>query len=326
MDISLDQAIEVREKTQDELVEDEAHSDILNENEEDPAGMREGAGTGPTGSGLHYQFRNAENGQVTYRVVQVGGDENNQQATLSIVTTNGILNQLSQDENNGGSGPQVAIVGNPFSSDSGNEGTTSTGTATSNQRFTYFQGSSGGSTDLPSPTSTGSASAGQNEQQLLQGSQFYVMMSPQEMLQSGANTSTRTIIGRTSFPHRGEDGGRNPRDDTRRVQHNEVERRRRDKINTWILKLATMIPDCANDHTKQGQSKGGILAKACDYILDLQHANAQLTENLKEFEQMQINYELCQQQLEEAKQKVQLLTQTLQSNGIEVAITTQAQQ
>lgn len=47
--------------------------------------------------------------QVTYRVVQVGGDENNQQATLSIVTTNGILNTLSQEDGNSG-GQQVNSI------------------------------------------------------------------------------------------------------------------------------------------------------------------------------------------------------------------------
>lgn len=56
----------------------------------------------------------------------------------------------------------------------------------------------------------------------------------------------------------------------RRQQHNEVERRRRDKINTWINKISKVVPDCSDDHTKQGQSKGGILAKAYEYILELQ--------------------------------------------------------
>ncbi len=34
---------------------------------------------------------------------------------------------------------------------------------------------------------------------------------------------------------------------------NTVERRRRDKINNWIVQLSKLIPDCAGDHTKQGQ-------------------------------------------------------------------------
>merc|ERR1712061_183836 len=40
-----------------------------------------------------------------------------------------------------------------------------------------------------------------------------------------------------------------PRDEARRKQHNDVERRRRDKINTWIAKLAKIIPECGDDHT-----------------------------------------------------------------------------
>lgn len=58
-----------------------------------------------------------------------------------------------------------------------------------------------------------------------------------------------------------------------------MERRRRDKINNWILKLSKIIPDGnslgaagevkGNGHY-EGQSKGGILAKACQYIQELQ--------------------------------------------------------
>lgn len=44
------------------------------------------------------------------------------------------------------------------------------------------------------------------------------------------------------------------RDDRRRVSHNEVERRRRDKINNWILKLGKIMPDSVhNDTGKTGQ-------------------------------------------------------------------------
>ena len=53
--------------------------------------------------------------------------------------------------------------------------------------------------------------------------------------------------------HRKVEGQRTPRDEKRRATHNEVERRRRDKINNWIDKLAKMLPECDQDHTKQGQ-------------------------------------------------------------------------
>uniref|UniRef100_A0A673HDZ3 BHLH domain-containing protein n=1 Tax=Sinocyclocheilus rhinocerous TaxID=307959 RepID=A0A673HDZ3_9TELE len=45
---------------------------------------------------------------------------------------------------------------------------------------------------------------------------------------------------------------RTPRDERRRAQHNEVERRRRDKINNWIVALSKIIPDCSIDGTKIG--------------------------------------------------------------------------
>lgn len=65
------------------------------------------------------------------------------------------------------------------------------------------------------------------------------------------------------------------RDERRRATHNEVERRRRDKINSWIMKLGSIIPDaCESPNTRHagpvdGLSKGGILAAACEYINEL---------------------------------------------------------
>lgn len=40
-------------------------------------------------------------------------------------------------------------------------------------------------------------------------------------------------------------------DQKRRLMHKEIERKRRDKINDWIGYLAKIVPDCAQDHTKQ---------------------------------------------------------------------------
>lgn len=48
--------------------------------------------------------------------------------------------------------------------------------------------------------------------------------------------------------------------------HREIERKRRDRINDWIMTLAKKVPSCLDDHTKQGQSKSGILAKTATYI------------------------------------------------------------
>ncbi|KPI90880.1 PREDICTED: upstream stimulatory factor 2 [Papilio xuthus] len=69
------------------------------------------------------------------------------------------------------------------------------------------------------------------------------------------------------------------RDDKRRATHNEVERRRRDKINSWITKLAALVP---NSGLPDAASKGGILAKACDHITEL-------TEKQKRLEKLEVD-------------------------------------
>uniref|UniRef100_V9L1Q9 Upstream stimulatory factor 2-like protein n=1 Tax=Callorhinchus milii TaxID=7868 RepID=V9L1Q9_CALMI len=94
------------------------------------------------------------------------------------------------------------------------------------------------------------------------------MMTPQDVLQTGTQ---RTIAPRTHpYSPKEEhdlhnmkiDGPRTPRDERRRAQHNEVERRRRDKINNWIVQLSKIIPDCNADNTKTGQVLwGGVEVK-----------------------------------------------------------------
>ncbi|KAF1568344.1 Upstream stimulatory factor 1, partial [Eudyptes schlegeli] len=59
--------------------------------------------------------------------------------------------------------------------------------------------------------------------------QFFVMMSPQEVLQGGAQRSI-----------------------TPRAHPYSPERRRRDKINNWIVQLSKIIPDCSMENTKSG--------------------------------------------------------------------------
>lgn len=112
-----------------------------------------------------------------------------------------------------------------------------------------------------------------------------------------------------------------------------VERRRRDKINNWIVQLSKIIPDCNTDNSKTGavsapgatqkvcldhwgepvgrgqwavltlmllpapQSKGGILSKACDYIRELRQTNQRMQETFKEAERLQMDNELLRQQV-----------------------------
>ncbi|XP_074390334.1 upstream stimulatory factor 2-like [Zonotrichia albicollis] len=113
------------------------------------------------------------------------------------------------------------------------------------------------------------------------------------------------------------EGPRVPRDERRRAQHNEVERRRRDKINNWIVQLSKIIPDCGADSGKSGASKGGILSKACDYVRELRQSNQRLQETFKEAERLQMDNDLLRQQLEELKSEHAVLRAQLQQRGLD---------
>ncbi|XP_026478940.1 upstream stimulatory factor 2 [Ctenocephalides felis] len=110
------------------------------------------------------------------------------------------------------------------------------------------------------------------------------------------------------------------RDDRRRATHNEVERRRRDKINNWITKLAKIISEgCHNGNGKlesiESQSKGGILAKACEYITELRDSNQSLQECLKEQEKKIMELEKSQKQINQLKRDNDILRAQLSQPG-----------
>nr|XP_046254683.1 upstream stimulatory factor 2 isoform X2 [Scatophagus argus] len=261
---------------------------------------------------IQYQFR-TEGGQVTYRVVQVtdqhleGRDDGG--GAVSVVSTAAFAGA-----------PQAvaqAVIQNPFS----NGGSPAGEAVGGETRFAYFPATavSDGTVSVQAATDPTLTQA---------GGQFYVMMTPPDVIQTG---TPRTIAPRTQpYPadenellqHEGlswkMDGPRTPRDERRRAQHNEVERRRRDKINNWIVTLSKIIPDCNMDSTKTGASKGGILSKACDYIRELRQSNQRLQEGLKEVERIQVDNELCRQQIEELKNENALLRAQLQQHGIEM--------
>ncbi|KAK2844911.1 hypothetical protein Q5P01_011570 [Channa striata] len=250
---------------------------------------------------IQYQFR-TESGQVTYRVVQVtdqhaeGRDDGG--GAVSVVSAaafTGAPQAVAQ-----------AVIQNPFS----NGGSPAGEAVGGETRFAYFPATavSDGTVSVQAatdPTLTQSGATGQ----------FYVMMSPSDVIQTG---TPRTIAPRTQPYPTKMDGPRTPRDERRRAQHNEVERRRRDKINNWIVTLSKIIPDCNMDSTKTGASKGGILSKACDYIRELRQSNQRLQESLKEVERIQMDNELCRQQIEELKNENALLRAQLQQHGIEI--------
>lgn len=255
---------------------------------------------------IQYQLRaDTGQGQVTYRVVQVAGDGN--ETTAQVVASNAFPH-----------GTQVAqaVIQSPFSN-----GGSPTPEA-QDTRFTYFPAVSGTGVEASQSEVVSAAGLGQvttagtwGQDGTLGQGQFYVMMSPQEVLQG-----QRNIAPRTGFTTPKVEGARSGRDDRRRATHNEVERRRRDKINNWIVQLSKVVPDCSSDHTKQGQvtnkSKGGILSKACDYITELRNSNVRMGESLKESERLQVDHELLRQQCEELKNENAILRTQLQQHGI----------
>ncbi|XP_031432880.1 upstream stimulatory factor 2 isoform X2 [Clupea harengus] len=271
-----------------------------------------------TDQNIQYQFcTDNSGGQVTYRVVQVtdqsleGADEGG--GTVSVVSAAAFA-----------SGPQAvaqAVIQNPFC----NGGSPTAEIVAGETRFAYFPAAAVSDGTAVSLQATADPTLTQA------GGQFYVMMTPPDVLQSGAQ---RTIAPRT-HPYTAEDvaqlqedalnwkvdGTRTPRDERRRAQHNEVERRRRDKINNWIVTLSKIIPDCNMDSSKTGavseKSKGGILSKACDYIRELRQTNQRLQESFKDVEHIQVDNELLRQQIEELKNENALLRAQLQQHAME---------
>ncbi|XP_063707726.1 upstream stimulatory factor 2-like [Culicoides brevitarsis] len=72
---------------------------------------------------------------------------------------------------------------------------------------------------------------------------------------------------------------------TRRVYHNEVERQRRNKINTWITELGKLVMDDDDDDTKQpALSKIQILEKACQQLEMIKKRNREVRFDLKRAE------------------------------------------
>lgn len=93
------------------------------------------------------------------------------------------------------------------------------------------------------------------------------------------------------------------RDEKRRANHNEVEKRRRNNINKWIVELSKVIPDCSNDQSKHGQSKGGILEKTVQYLIDMKVANQRLSEHIHSLEGLRQENEFLKEQNERFKKE-----------------------
>ncbi|XP_054650711.1 upstream stimulatory factor 1 isoform X2 [Dunckerocampus dactyliophorus] len=230
-------------------------------------------------------------GQVTYRVIQVSDGQLEGQtdgaAAVSLVTGFPATTQaITQSEGIEGDG-------------------------SSETQYSYYP-----ATIAEAPTGTMVTTVQASDTVLSQTTptgQLYVMMSPQEVL---TGSTQRTIAPRTQPYIAKQEPPRGSRDEKRRAQHNEVERRRRDKINNWIVQLSKTIPDCNIDYTKTGQSKGGILSKACDYIKELRQSNLKLGEDLGALDRLRIDNQLLRQEVEDCKSKNQILRNVLRQHGI----------
>ena len=82
----------------------------------------------------------------------------------------------------------------------------------------------------------------------------------------------------------------------------QVERRRRDTINSWIMKLGKLIPDLFNPESGPPRqnllSKGGILARACDYLTELRTENQELRNSHRDEADKVESLEMANQQLQ----------------------------
>ncbi|KAH8306611.1 hypothetical protein KR018_011555, partial [Drosophila ironensis] len=134
------------------------------------------------------------------------------------------------------------------------------------------------------------------------------------------------------------------RDDKRRATHNEVERRRRDKINCWIFKLKEMLPSLSSSsseastspssststststsaststnnsatskstpspsgRTPPNDSKSQILIKACEYIKSMQGEIDTLRDCLRETDGLRASNQALREELDRLKRQQQL--------------------
>jgi len=142
---------------------------------------------------------------------------------------------------------------------------------------------------------------------------------------TAAAAPTHSALGAVSDPP-GSAGGitnNSRRIDRRRATHNEVERRRRDTINAWIMQLGKLIPDLdMDDQDKSGPpkggalSKGGILAKACDFVTEITEDNKTLLKRVKELEHVADDHERLLTTIEDLREENSLLKQRLENHGI----------
>jgi upstream stimulatory factor len=179
---------------------------------------------------------------------------------------------------------------------------------------------------VPQIVTAGNNFSNTNVQQVLTSNlngQVYVIGNPNEVF--AAQAGARAIAPRSSIIDSNSSVVTNikRRDERRRATHNEVERRRRDKINNWITKLSKIIPENAPPDMKgnghyDGQSKGGILAKACEYIIELRDNEQKCDLYMKENKQLSQTVDMLKQKNGALEQENRTLREILKRNGLDV--------
>ncbi|KAJ8720117.1 hypothetical protein PYW07_012160 [Mythimna separata] len=139
--------------------------------------------------------------------------------------------------------------------------------------------------------------------------EYYVISNPVEVF--GTTTTPKKNARRDPMAAKAVTAKK--RDDKRRATHNEVERRRRDKINSWISKLANLVP---NSGLPDSASKGGILAKACDHITDLTEKHKRLEKLEVENEKLVLEILRLNQELSEVRKENSSMRNQLADNCI----------
>ncbi|XP_053608485.1 upstream stimulatory factor 2 isoform X2 [Plodia interpunctella] len=146
---------------------------------------------------------------------------------------------------------------------------------------------------------------------LIPETEYYVISNPVEVF--GTNSPKKAI---KKEPLQAKAVTAKKRDDKRRATHNEVERRRRDKINSWITKLAALVP---NSGLADTVSKGGILAKACDHITELTERQKRLDKLEVENEKLVLEILRLNQELAEVRKENSSMRNQLADNCIVMA-------
>ncbi|CAI2733184.1 unnamed protein product [Schistosoma spindalis] len=131
------------------------------------------------------------------------------------------------------------------------------------------------------------------------------------MLNTSGNRSEQVKGSTTYLEHLNPES----KDIRRRVSHNEVERRRRDRINTWISELYKLLPP--DEQTKsQYQSKGIVLKRVCEYF---QNVDSMLKAANSAVEQIRVENSILRQRVHELQQENQLLSASLQLGAVAAA-------